>query len=400
MRQVFTAGATGTIGFIRRTTNFTGTIDNFSVRELPGNHAVQATSGARLTYGIEPKTGTRNLLTYSEDFSNGIWGKTSATVTTNTAVAPDGTTTADLIQFTGAPGASQTVYGYDTRTGAHTVSFYVKANTAGGVGQTVRIDSTGAGANAVVATLTAEWQRYSIAINPTGYFQYRVISAAGNTATELLLWGAQLETGAVATAYQKVVTAFEVTEAGVPTCHYCAYAGANGMATPSIDFTATDKMSVFAGMRKTSDAAEAIALELNTTYDTGNGAFALFAPGGISAARDSAFVWASKGTLKSFTGPLAAAFPAPTTNVLTALGDIAGDVAAIRVNGTQVASSSADQGTGNFGNYTLNIGRRSGGTLPFTGRDYGIVIVGKAASAAEINITEAWLAANTPTVVL
>jgi len=65
-----------------------------------------------------------------------------------------------------------------------------------------------------------------------------------------------------------------------------------------------------------------------------------------------------------------------------------------------VAQAASGQGTGNYGNHILYIGRRAGASLAFVGRDYGIVVVGKAASAAEINITEAWLAANTPTVVL
>jgi len=36
-----------------------------------------------------------NLLPYSEDFSNAAWFKTAASITKNTAVAPDGTSSAD-----------------------------------------------------------------------------------------------------------------------------------------------------------------------------------------------------------------------------------------------------------------------------------------------------------------
>ena len=36
-----------------------------------------------------------NLLTYSENFDNAVWVKTTSTVTANTVIAPDGTTTAD-----------------------------------------------------------------------------------------------------------------------------------------------------------------------------------------------------------------------------------------------------------------------------------------------------------------
>ena len=85
---------------------------------------------------------------------------------------------------------------------------------------------------------------------------------------------------------------------------------------------------------------------------------------------------------------------------MTGLGDISGDLATLRINGTQAAQVTGDQGTGNFGNYPLFIGRRNNAALPFNGKDYGIVIVGKAASAGEITDTETWLAARTAQVTL
>jgi hypothetical protein len=230
-----------------------------------------------------------------------------------------------------------------------------------------------------------------------------VNSYAGTAGSGIFLWGAQLETGSVATPYQKVVTAFEVTEAGVPTCHYCAYAGANSMATAAIDFTATDKMSVFAGVRKslefTTESNGQTILETSADAAANNGSFILNGSVGYSTGRRFAFVTKASGTLEAASST-SATFNAPISVVATGLGDISGDSRTLRLNGTQVAQNTADQGTGNYGNYPLYIGRRNNATFPFTGRDYGIVVVGKAASADEINITEAWLAANTPTVVL
>ena len=52
----------------------------------------------------------RNLLTWSEDFSNGAWVKTNATITVNAAIAPDGTLTADKIEATSnAPSTHQDI---------------------------------------------------------------------------------------------------------------------------------------------------------------------------------------------------------------------------------------------------------------------------------------------------
>lgn len=52
--QLFRATATGAIAFQHRGAGFTGTIDNVSVKELPGLHAIQATSGVRPTYKSGP----------------------------------------------------------------------------------------------------------------------------------------------------------------------------------------------------------------------------------------------------------------------------------------------------------------------------------------------------------
>lgn len=83
----------------------------------------------------------------------------------------------------------------------------------------------------------------------------------------------------------------------------------------------------------------------------------------------------------------------PSLNVLTGLGDISGDSAILRVDGSAVATSTADQGTGNYGNYPLNIGARdSGASLPFDGHLYGLIVRGASSDATEISNTETYLA--------
>ena len=206
----------------------------------------------------------------------------------------------------------------------------------------------------------------------------------------------QAELGSTVTAYQRVGTAFDVTEAGVPSVHYVQYDGTDdSFSTSSINFTATDKMSVFAGVRKLSDAAQGIVAELSATTSTNNGTFNLQAPSDAGFAR---YRFTSKGTVSS--GNFVSGYAAPISNVLTGLGDISGDIATFRINGVQVAQSTTDQGTGNYGNYPLFIGRRNNASLPFNGRDYGMIVVGKTASATEITNTESYLAANTSGVTL
>ena len=189
--------------------------------------------------------------------------------------------------------------------------------------------------------------------------------------------------------YQRVgTTAYDVTEAGVATCHYVKYDGSDdSMSTAAIDFTATDKMSVFAGVRMLSGAQGTI-MELSSNVNTGAGTFGVFT--GFPATNDLQFY--SNGTAGM---GAVSAFAPPVSNVQTSLGNISGDRATLRVNGAQVAQNTGDQGTGNYGNYPLFIGRRNNSNLPFNGKDYGILVVGKAVTPTEITDTETWLAAKT-----
>jgi hypothetical protein len=366
---------------------FAGTIDNVSVKELMGNHAVQATLAQRPTYGINPITGTRNLLTYTEQFDNAAWAKTSLTVSGNQVSYVGGLggvkECAQLVAILGGT-ANKTLTAYVTVSGSGT--FRLK-NTHSAV-----LDNFSANITATSTPQTVTLTVTNGASAGNGLQAISVINSTGDAAFNLTVHQFQLEASATATAYQKVVSQYEVTQAGVQSAGYIAFDGVDdGMVTNTIT-PAIDKVQVFAGVRKLSDAAEAVLLEMNTTYDTGNGAFALFAPGGISVARDSAFVWASKGTLKSFSGPVAAAFPAPITNVLAGVGDISSDVNILRVNGVQASQSTANQGTGNFLAYPIYIGRRGGTTQPFNGRLYSLIVrFGANLTDGQITSTESWV---------
>mgnify|MGYP007053423483 CR=1 FL=1 len=60
----------------------------------------RASNGTRINSAGLVEVCPWNLLEYSEDFSNATWGKVSATITANTTVAPNGTTTADTLVIT------------------------------------------------------------------------------------------------------------------------------------------------------------------------------------------------------------------------------------------------------------------------------------------------------------
>lgn len=72
----------------------------------------------------------RNILSWSEDFTNSIWVKNSLTVTSNIITAPDGYVTADkIVESTGTP-SYRRIYqlstGANTPLGFHTFSIYIK----------------------------------------------------------------------------------------------------------------------------------------------------------------------------------------------------------------------------------------------------------------------------------
>lgn len=161
------------------------------------------------------------------------------------------------------------------------------------------------------------------------------------------------------------------------------------LVTNSIDFTATDKMTVAAGVRKLSDAADGTLCELSSTMGANNGTFAIYAPATVTSIKRS-HVFASKGTLSINATPADNTLAAPITTVITGIGNISGDTATLHINGTQAASSNADQGTGNFGNYPLYIGRRGGTALPFNGHLYSLVVRGAASTDSQIAATENW----------
>lgn len=173
--------------------------------------------------------------------------------------------------------------------------------------------------------------------------------------------------------------------------HWLQFDGSNdGMATSStVDFTGTDEVSLCIGIRKSSDAAGAgTVVELSADIGANAGTFLLRAP----RTATSDFGWFSKGTLLGDNA--IPGYAAPISAVVTAFGKISTDNIGARVNGV-LDTDTDDQGTGNYGNYTLYVGRRGGTTLPFNGNIYSLVIRNRLFNSAEIASIERYAAAKT-----
>jgi hypothetical protein len=409
---------------------FTGTITIEEIFEQAGNHLVANSDAARGLYGIEPLGGRRNLYERTDDFGNAYWTKTALTVSSDSIAVSSGLAgAADKITET-ATTTTHIVYktaGLSVGAGTYTGQIKAKAgersrllmgiyngsnyelaqfDLAGGtvvqehVPGMASIEDLGNGEylctvtraiGAVTSYLTfGPHTSTDVAnLNPAGFHTY-----AGSDGNGIYVWDVQFELSATATAYQRVVTAQEVTEAGVPSLSYILHDGSDdGYVTGTIT-PGTDKVQVFAGVRNLSNAAAGIIAELSATVNTNAGSFFHLAAATVNgpyqvSARGST---ASNISQASTTANLSV----PNTGVVTGLHDIPGDSSIVRLNGVASAAGTFDKGTGNFLAFPLYIGRRGGTTLPFNGRLYSLILrFGDNLPTNTIEQVEAWVAGKT-----
>ena len=138
-----------------------------------------------------------NLLRYSEQLDNGSsWTNVSgATVTANTSVAPDGTTTADTVNFS-ATNANRVEQLAGTAGNGETMIFSIWLRGSGSMRINVGTDTGVGGSSEPTINLTSTWTRYSATVTysaPTGNRRAMIIWRTGDTATSAEAWGAQLE---------------------------------------------------------------------------------------------------------------------------------------------------------------------------------------------------------------
>jgi hypothetical protein len=223
---------------------------------------------ATLQYaGLLVEPAATNLVTYSAQLDHAAWVKTSASVTANTATAPDGTLAADsLIE------ASDTAQVHQVQANAtitslatYTASVYAKANTrtkcrlvflvgagdvyadadlsAGTIGTATAFSGATAVGSAAITPVGNGWYRIGVSgVGPagtTGGLRVELLDGSGNRSyngngsSGLYLWGAQLELGAAATSLIPTVAAAVTRAADVITGTGLIYSP-----VPETDFTA------------------------------------------------------------------------------------------------------------------------------------------------------------------
>ena len=391
-------------------------IRNISIKELPGNHAISYN-----TTTARPVLSARvNLLTFSEQFDNVVWGRGVFTVNANQTNAPDGTLTADEI-ITGASSGyivqSNTALNGANRSAISTIYIKNKNCTSS---QTLTINMSDGVVGSVIINFkpfdgsftvgsVVSWSNITRTVTNVGDGWWKLtlsgtttqwtsgwleVAAGGFGGNSFYLWGADLRPtniGASVPAYQRIADQYTYDSSGFP--RYLVFNGtASGMYTPAnLNLSGTDKATVFAGVRKLSDAATGIVTELSAVASSNNGSFAFFNSSGsanYTSALQGTATYSSTYTT----------FTAPITNVASFSYNIAGatgaDEVSAKFNGVTTAPSStsgSSAGTGNFGTYPLYIGSRNNASFFLNGYIYSLIVVGAASTAAQISSTESWI---------
>ena len=206
--------------------------------------------------------------------------------------------------------------------------------------------------------------------------------------------------GALLPPYQRVNTASDYDTVGFP-----LYLKANGtsssMSTNSIDFTATDKMTVVTGVRKLSEpsaAPQAIVdmFDGNLTHNTFT-LGVLSTSLGLGNGYESLIIGAS-----TFGTTYAIGFTSPISNVVTFTLDRSKTTQLtadnIRVNSNIPTLNSGGPGlptASNFGNYPLYLLARGGTSNFLNGQFYGAIIRGAQSDTASVTQTENYMAQKT-----
>jgi hypothetical protein len=411
------SGATTEIIIQTDNTVSNGTVlcDDISVKELAGNHATQATTASRPTYGTHPIVGIRNVAQGSADVGNITYWP--ATVLSNGVTS---TKIASGIDTDGLPYVDVRYQGTSTSTFHSSVYATAQSRSPAAVGQTFTASAyikriAGSIANLGPLTMilveeTAPTTFVNQTASPGSLEATEILDTVSRTLTSgnqvrvafvlnfdsgvtydvtFRVKGLQLEQSSSRTAYQFNYNRFNVTQPPLAQVNYLFFDGVDDfLVTPTIT-PGVDKAQVFAGVRKLSDAARGTVAEIGAGGS--NGSFAMEAPDGNGLA---SFAFRSIGT--STAGASFGANAAPITKVVTGLVDIAAPSSILRLNGSQVSQNTSTQGTGNYLAYPLYIGRRGGTVLPFNGQIYGLIVrFGSNLTTTQITTTETWVNGKT-----
>lgn len=238
--------------YIQSTDTFTGRTTTATYVGSDGLIKTAAAGEARYNYNptnltIAPKLlleeQRTNLFTYSEDFSNASWVKTSASITSNAISSPDGTSTSSLV-VSSSTAATPTGLAKSvsvTSGTSYTLSIFVKNRSANSPQQYITLFFYSSGFSSYkgaifnpttgVFTFVSSGLLVNTCAMPNGWFRISATAVAGATISStvefrfgssstdiyqntsdnltdgLYIWGAQLEAAVGETSYIPTTTA-------------------------------------------------------------------------------------------------------------------------------------------------------------------------------------------------
>jgi hypothetical protein len=209
-----------------------GLIKTATTNEARFDH--NPTTGESL--GLLVEESRTNLLLRSEELGDAAWTTAAATVTSNTGVAPDGSSTADTITSSGTAVISQAV----TKAASaitYTGSLFVKGtitalsfsiddgatnnrgrvvfNLSTGATSSTSNDGTFTGTSGTITSFLNGWYRLAITTTTNSTTSVRLRTFWTGSGTSIDAWGAQLEAGAFPTSYIPTTTATVTRSADV-----------------------------------------------------------------------------------------------------------------------------------------------------------------------------------------
>ncbi len=394
---IFQATNTANAIYLRvGTTNSTAFFKSLSVRELPGNHRWQGTATSRAVLSAR-----YNLLTATEDLRTTVWQKSNSTAPTSSRLVE---TTAASTHYVSQPytAASGTPVRFSVRakpagrswirltlslaSGGDASSYFDLSTGSKGAlgGGSATITPVGDGSYICTVAGTISSSNPSCGVLLASDNNAQNYTGDGTSGVDVLWSDLRGATDGIGLPpYQRVDDASTYDTAGFP-----LYRKPDGvddwMQTAAVDFSGTDKVIVATAMRKLSDAARAILIELGTAAENIAGNFAVEAP---SAGLQN-FAARGSGSSSVNTVQTASAI-APLSAVLLARIDSAAGVG-LRINGGAWAENKTPFG-GNFVNAPVYFDRRSGASLPSSARDYGTLIVGRLLTGLETAAVEKFL---------